>query len=83
MVIAVDIADRLYDYTDEEAAADAIAEFQSETGLTDLEILALWADDADLRRSKLEKIIFDAVDLNGSSKRAESSVPVGITLQVG
>ncbi len=82
MAIGVDIADRLYDYTDEEKAADAVAGFQQDMGLDDDGILALWADNADPARAALEARIFAAVDANGSAKRAQESIPGGISLFV-
>ncbi len=82
MTISVDIADRLYDYTDEEKAATAIAIFQSEMGMDDAEIVAVWSDEADPRHKELEKRIFDAVDHNGSEKRARETIPCGIYLSV-
>lgn len=83
MTVAVDIADRLYDYTDEEKAADAVAEFQEAVGLDDEGIVALWGDETNPRRRELERLIFNAVDANGSAKRARNSVPGGIQLSVG
>jgi len=80
MTISVDIADRQYDYTDEEKAADAIAAFQSETALDDGAVLKLWDDESDPRRADLEARIFAAVDLNGTAKRAAETVPGGISL---
>lgn len=80
MAILVDIADRLYDYTDEEKAAEAIAEFQENEGLSDDQILAVWRDGDHPLHLRLEKVIFDAVDANGSVKRARESIPNGITL---
>ncbi|WAC49800.1 hypothetical protein OVA03_07845 [Asticcacaulis sp. SL142] len=80
MGVSVDIADRLYDYTDEEKAAEAVSEFQFETGLSDAEVVALWDIDADPRRNELERRIFEAVDANGSVKRAQESVPGGVAL---
>ena len=82
MSIAVDIADRLYDYTDEEKAADAVAAYQHELSLGDKAILAIWEDEADPRRFELERRIFEAVDLNGSAKRAAENVPGGISLLI-
>ena len=82
MSIAVEIADRLYDYTDEEAATAAVADFQDELGLTDQDIMALWSDHSDARRNALEKLIFDAVDANGSAKRASDNVPGGVELSI-
>ena len=82
MTIAVDIADRQYDYTDEERAAETIAAFQVETGLSDEAVLALWADQGNPERSNLERLIINAVDLNGSAKRARETVPADITLSV-
>ena len=82
MSIAVEIADRLYDYTDEEAAAAVVADFQQGLGLTDEDIVALWSNYSDSRRSTLEKLIFDAVDANGSVKRASENVPAGIELSI-
>nr|WP_303826928.1 hypothetical protein [Asticcacaulis taihuensis] len=82
MSIQVDIADRLYDYTDEERAAEAVSEFQMAAGLDDAEIIALWGNENDPRRAVLERKIFDAVDANGSAKRAEESVPGGISLAI-
>ena len=82
MSIQVDIADRLYDYTDEEKAAEALAEYQETTGLPDVDIIAIWGNESDPRRAALERIIFDAVDANGSVKRAEENIPNGITLAV-
>lgn len=82
MTVAVDIADRQYDYTDEAKAAEAIAEFQAETGLNDEAVLALWADERRPERATLERRIFDAVDLNGSARRARESVPSEISLSV-
>jgi hypothetical protein len=82
MSVSVDIADRLYDYTDEEKAAEAVSAFQVENGLSDEEIVALWDAEADPRRGELERRIFDAVDANGSARRAQESVPVGVALFV-
>ena len=80
MTISVDIADRQFDYTDEEAAANVIAVFQEESALDDDVVLKLWDDEADPRRAELEARIFAAVDLNGSAKRAAETVPCGISL---
>lgn len=80
MSVCVDIADRLYDYTDEEKASEVVAEFQAQYDLDDSAVVAIWADSADPRRSELEKLIFDAVDKNGSAKRARDNVPGGIEL---
>jgi hypothetical protein len=80
MTISVDIADRLYDYSDEEKAAVAVAAFQDEMKLDDEAIVALWDDEKDARRNELEKRIFDAVDGNGSAKRAEETIPDGVSL---
>lgn len=82
MSIAVDIADRLYDYTDEERAADAVAVYQNELSLDDKAVLAIWENEADPRRFELERRIFEAVDLNGSAKRAAENVPGGISLLI-
>jgi hypothetical protein len=82
MTIAVDIADRQYDYTDEEKAAETIAAFQAEAGLSDEAVLALWADEGNPERNKLERRIYEAVDLNGSAKRAQETVPADITLSI-
>lgn len=81
MPIAVDIADRLYDYSDEEKAAEAIAEFQAETGLTDEAVIAMWDGPRSVSRDELERRVFEAVDSNGSAKRASQNVPSGLTLQ--
>lgn len=82
MSIAVEIADRLYDYTDEEAATAVVADFQDGLGLSDEDVVALWGDPSDSRRNTLEKLIFDAVDANGSAKRASNNVPGGIELSI-
>ena len=82
MTIHVDIGDRLYDYTDEEKAAEAIADFQSRTGMDDDSIMSLWLDDSDPRRSELERLIFNAVDQNGTVKRAQEHVPGDIFLAI-
>lgn len=82
MAISVDIADRLYDYTDEEKAADAVSSFQAAHGLDDDAIIAIWDNAGDPRRIELEKRIFDAVDANGSVKRAQESVPGGVSLLI-
>lgn len=82
MTVQVDIADRLYDYTDEEKAAEAVEAFQAESGLDDQAVVAIWSDDSDPRRTQLEKLIFDAVDANGSVKRAQEHVPDGVSLFV-
>jgi hypothetical protein len=82
MPITVDIADRLYDYTDEEKAAEVVAAFQAENNLDDQATVALWEDQGDQRRAILEKLIFDAVDANGSLKRAQESVPCGVYLLI-
>lgn len=82
MTISVDIADRLFDYTDEEKAADAVAEYQASSGMDDDAILALWANDTDPRREVLENLIFAAVDTNGSAKRAQETIPCGIDLLI-
>lgn len=82
MSIQVDIADRLYDYTDEEKAAEAVAEFQETNGLDDFDIIAIWDSVGDPRHDTLERMIFAAVDANGSVKRAQESVPDGISLAV-
>lgn len=80
MTISVDIADRQYDYTDEEKAAHAIAGFQDKFDLSDDEIMALWLQDNTPLRVELERAIFDAVDTNGSVKRARDTIPNGISL---
>jgi hypothetical protein len=82
MAISVDIADRLYDYMDEERAAQAVAEFQDEAGLDDHAMLSLWRDENDGRRLELESRIFKAIDDNGSAKRAAESVPAEINLLI-
>jgi hypothetical protein len=82
MTVVVDIADRLYDYTDEEKAAEAIAQFQLDHGLDDAAIVTIWGDNEDGRRAALETVIFNAVDANGSVKRAQESVPGGIELTI-
>ncbi len=82
MPITVDIADRLYDYTDEEAAAEAVAIFQDQHGLDDGAVVALWGSANDPTRAMLEKQIFDAVDANGSAKRAQECVPAGVSLLI-
>ncbi|MDC7674698.1 hypothetical protein [Asticcacaulis machinosus] len=80
MSITVDIADRLYDYTDEEKAASAIALYQADHNISDHAVVAIWNDELDERRAELERVIFDAVDANGSSKRAKETIPNGISL---
>lgn len=82
MTISVDIADRLYDYTDEEKAAEAIAEFQDEMKLDDEAVVALWQNENNPLRNDLERRIFDAVDANGTVKRAKESVPGGVELNI-
>lgn len=82
MPIAVDIADRQFDYTDEEKAAQAVAIFQAERKLDDNAIVALWENENDPVRAVLEKRIFDAVDANGSVKRAQETVPCGVYLLI-
>lgn len=82
MAIAVEIADRMYDYTDEEQAAEAVDEFQSQFELQDNEIVELWLDESNPKRTILEQRIFDAVDANGSVKRAQEKIPCGITLYI-
>ncbi|CAL4867006.1 hypothetical protein MMA231_01255 [Asticcacaulis sp. MM231] len=80
MTVVVDIEDRQYDYTDEEKAAQVVADFQAETGLGDEFVIDLWNSDSTPQRSLLEQRIIAAVDLNGSAKRAQETVPAGITL---
>lgn len=80
MTITVEIADRLYDYTDEEKASAAVSAYQGEFKLNDATILSIWADDSDPRRAELERRIFDAVDLNGTARRAAENVPAGVSL---
>jgi len=82
MTVVVDIADRLYDYTDEEKAAEAVAAFQQEHSLDDHAIISIWNDPDDSRRIELERRIFDAVDSNGTAKRARESVPGGVCLVI-
>lgn len=82
MAIAVDIADRLYDYTDEEKAAEAVAEFQFEKSLDDQAIISIWQNPSDPLYTILEKRIIEAVDRNGSAKRAQESVPSGVSLLI-
>ena len=82
MTIQVDIADRLYDYTDEEKAAEAVAEFQVLKGLDDLSLVTVWENEGSPLRNQLERMIFDAVDSNGTAKRAAESVPGGISLGI-
>ena len=82
MTIHVDIGDRLYDYTDEEKAAEAVADFQTQTGMGDDSIISLWLDESDPRRNELERLIFDAVDQNGSVARAQEHVPGDILLVI-
>lgn len=83
MTIQVDISDRCYDYTDEEKAVEAIEEFQLVNGIDEKAVLAIWQDEKDPRRWELEKMIFEAVDANGSAKRAQDNIPGGITLSLG
>ncbi len=80
MTIAVDIADRLYDYTDEDEAAKVIARFQDEMGLSDEIILSIWSDFSDPRHSLLETRVIAAIDANGTVKRAQESIPAEIHL---
>ncbi|UDF03283.1 hypothetical protein [Asticcacaulis sp. AND118] len=80
MAIIVDIANRLYDYTDEEKAAEAIAEFQAAHGLSDAEILAIWEGAASQQRDELERRIFEAVDANGGASRARDEIPYPLSL---
>jgi hypothetical protein len=82
MAISVDIPDRLYDYTDEEKAAEAIANFQAANGLSDADIIALWNDHGDPRRLELDRRITAAVDSNGSAKRAQETIPSEIILEI-
>ena len=82
MTITVDIGDRLYDYTDEEKAAEAVAGFQADMSLKDEDILVLWESEGDPRRNELERRIFEAVDSNGSAKRARESVPGAVSLYI-
>ncbi len=82
MTISVDIADRLYDYTDEDKAAEAVATFQVARRLDDEAVLAVWADEGDLRRVDLERAIFEAVDSNGTVRRAKGEVPSGVSLSI-
>lgn len=80
MPISVEISDRLYDYTDEEAACEAIMSFQETHELSEAEIITIWNSGDDPRRAELEACILDAVDQNGSVKRAAESVPCGISI---
>lgn len=80
MPITVDIADRLYDYTDEEKAAEAVADFQNLHGLSDSEVVAIWDNTASPLRVELQQAVYDAVDANGSEKRAREHVPSVIIL---
>jgi hypothetical protein len=82
MTVSVDIADRLYDYTDEEVAQAVVALFQEENGLSDDDIVSLWNSLNDPLRVQLENRIFKAVDSNGTAKRADNSIPGGIELFV-
>jgi len=82
MAVSVDIADRLYDYSDEEKAAEVVAQFQEAMGLDDEAVVGLWQNESDPRRTELERQIFDAVDANGTVRRARESVPGGISLYI-
>ena len=82
MPVSVDIGDRLYDYTDEEKTAEAVARYQADLALTDNEVIEIWVSDTDPRRDELERCILDAVDANGSAKRAQESVPADISLSI-
>lgn len=82
MAIFVDISDRMYDYTDEEKAAEAIEGFQDTSGLSDTQILALWTGAPCPQRDELERIIFEAVDRNGSAQRANETIPGGLSLYI-
>ncbi len=82
MPIQVEIADRLYDYTDEEKAAEAVEDFKATARLDDAAIVAIWNDEQNPLRPELEKVIFDAVDANGPVRRARESVPGGVTLSI-
>lgn len=82
MSVQVEIADRMYDYTDEEKASKAVSEFQIEMGLGDEEAISIWADPNDPRQQELERRIFEAVDGNGPVKRAREHVPGGLTLSI-
>lgn len=80
MTVVVEIADRQYDYTDEEKATAAVANFQEETGLSDEQIIALWSDTYSKHRAELEGVIFDAVEVNGGTRRSRETVPAGVSL---
>lgn len=80
MVISVYIEDRLYDYTDEECASDAVLDFQEKNGLSDQQILEIWFDSSDPFHSQLQAVVYEAIDKNGTVKRAQESIPGGITI---
>lgn len=83
MAVIVEINDRLYDYTDEEKATEAVSQFMETHGLDESAVIAIWADATDPRHAEIERVIFDAVDQNGSQRRALESVPSGITFSLG
>ncbi|WP_298331352.1 hypothetical protein [Asticcacaulis sp.] len=82
MAVIVEINDRLYDYTDEEKATEAVSQFMETHGLDEISVVTIWADANDPRHAQIEKVIFDAVDQNGTQKRALESVPGGITISL-
>ncbi|KAF0117175.1 MAG: hypothetical protein FD163_1732 [Hyphomonadaceae bacterium] len=82
MSIIVDIADRMYDYTDEEVAAEAVEAFQYDYNLSDNEVFEIWESNKGSLFLELRDRITDAVDANGSFKRAQETVPCGVSLVV-
>lgn len=80
MTVIVGIANRLYDYTDEEKAAEAVAVYQADHGLSDAEIIAIWEGAATPQRDDLERRILEAVDANGGASRARDEIPYPLSL---
>lgn len=82
MSVMVEIADRLYDYTDEEAAASEIASFQEEKALEDITIIEIWSADNHPLKADLQHRIYTAIDANGTVQRAQASIPGELYLYV-
>lgn len=61
-------------------ASEAISEYQVLYSLDDTALVTIWRDKGAPRQRQIEKLIIDAVDANGSAKRAEQTVPSDINL---
>lgn len=83
MALILEIADRLYDYSDEEKALIALQNYQYETGMDDDTIIMYWETATHKKcaqRDEIQHVVYQAIDMNGSFARAAKSIPAGVTI---